>query len=685
MLTLLALFACTDPADHELANTPEDNPAVIPEVAEVVSLPQGAAIFRSACYEQDKTDVRMQKSAPTGGAIGVGRGSGASSSAAGSGSGFPMPPPSAAPPAAMPAKPSADGAAAVATASQSVGNRGGEGSKAKGEALAPAEIPGMSAALAEAEPTLIPDEELAEREYPPHQAGPDWGATLYLSNDDSMSLASAQKLLDALKRGSRFSAAEIRAHELLNYFSFATPTVKRGELFAVSGAAARTDDTTLSLALTVQGASPPRRPLDLTVVVDRSGSMSAEGRMEYLKRGLHQMEGQLRKGDRVDIVLFDHQVCTGLEDFVVGRDDEALLTRAIDGLAPRGSTNLDAGLREGYRLADARHEQGREQRVMLITDAQMNTGNVDEHLVSEVARHFEEHEIRLTGVGVGRDFRDDVLDRLTEKGKGAYVYLGSEAVVDRIFGAGFQSLTQTLAHDVHFALDLPDSLAMERFYGEEVSTVKEDVQPIHYYAGTSQVFLQDLKVNPQTIKPTDPVTMHITWTDPTTGEPGEQTVAWRLGELVEAPSANLDKARALMAWTDVLMAKATRQDPCGAPLTTFSERASKVAEDPEIAYVSGLVTGLCPRYQLAPAKPTTVPLKVKLSSDKPLSSAELRCGPQRQVQALSPSDSVARFEATPGACVLLVEGAGTWTASLSVPSVATELRCTLAGDALRCN
>ena len=76
--------------------------------------------------------------------------------------------------------------------------------------------------------------------------------------------------------------------------------------------------------------------------------------------------------------------------------------------------------------------------LMVLTDALLNTGNVDTNTVSEIGRAYNRDGIRLTGVGVGRGFNDTMLDKLTEKGKGAYVFLGSEAVVDRIFGVGFE-------------------------------------------------------------------------------------------------------------------------------------------------------------------------------------------------------------------------------------------------------
>ncbi|MBT3223986.1 MAG: VWA domain-containing protein, partial [Proteobacteria bacterium] len=307
----------------------------------------------------------------------------------------------------------------------------GEGLADLDAALAGAGIGGGDGDAGSPQPEESAEVALATHAKRPKQPEMDWGAKIYLSNDDSMSLASAQRVLYALKRNRPIDTAQIRPHELLNYFSFDTQGVEKGKLFSVQGTAEQNEDT-LSLALSVKGANLARRPLDLTLVIDRSGSMSGEGRMDYTKKGLIQLTDNLVRGDRVDLVLFDSGICTPVEGFVVGRDEPEILVDSIRKLEPLGSTDLDSGLREAYRIQASRLDAGqRNRRVVLITDAQLNTGNVNTDLVSEVGRQFDENNIRLTGVGVGSDFNDEMLDKLTEKGKGAYVYLGSEAVVER--------------------------------------------------------------------------------------------------------------------------------------------------------------------------------------------------------------------------------------------------------------
>jgi Ca-activated chloride channel family protein len=515
----------------------------------------------------------------------------------------------------------------------------------------------------------------------------DWGGQTWLSNDDSMSLASAQRVLWLAQQGRAVPTSQVRPHELLNYFTFDTEQPTGSATFEVTASAEAHGDT-LSLALAVQGATPARQPLDLTLVIDRSGSMREDGRMDYVRRGLRTMTEQLTRGDRVDVVLFDDTPCTAVENYTVGRDDPAALMDVLARMQPEGGTNLDAGLQEAYDVA--RRKTGthrRNRRVMLLTDAMLNQGRVDPSTVASIGARYEDEGIRLTGVGVGRDFNDQVLDKLTEKGKGAYVYLGSEAVVDRVFGSGFDALVQTIAHDVRFRLDLPDSLALEKFYGEEASTEKADIQPIHYYAGTSQVFLQDLKVRPSGLVLRDPVGIEVSWRDAQTGEPETRRFTATVGDMLEADPHNVRKARALMAFSDLLLAR-TMRSGCEEARATFDERRARVSDDAEIAYVAGLAEKQCATGRSAWSTPSVstglVDLKVKVDSDIPVSGIAASCPSGRVHESLSAADTVARFRVSPGTCKLTLDGVVPMTTTVTVGAADTDVRCTVRGGRLAC-
>jgi Ca-activated chloride channel family protein len=464
----------------------------------------------------------------------------------------------------------------------------------------------------------LPTEEAPAIAKDPDDGYHDWGAAIYLSNDDTMSLSSAQRVIFAIDGFLPLPAEHIRPHELLNYFSFDTSTVAEGNDFSVESSIAPDPEQEgiYTLAMAVRGrplALEERRNANLSLVIDRSGSMSAEGRMTYLKRGLEQMTSQLKTGDMVHLVLFDHELCTAVENFVVGRDRPEVLTNAVRQLEPRGSTDLHLGLTAGYQLADRTYVPTYTNRVVMITDAIANTGITDEQLIATVGKYYDERRIRLSGVGVGREFNDALLDKLTERGKGAYVFLGSEAEVDAVFGPRFISLVETTANDVHFQLHLPPSLRMNVFYGEESSVVKEDVQAIHYFANTSQLFLSDLMARGGTLREQDQVMLTVEYEDPESGDEMVEEYAFTLGEIAEA-DRNVRKGRLIMRFVDGLSWMASRPVPsawgsrgqswedgeafeaCEDGRGELAKLAKGLEEDPEVRRVTELWDKYCARY-----------------------------------------------------------------------------------------
>ena len=447
----------------------------------------------------------------------------------------------------------------------------------------------------------------------------DWGASIYLSNDDTMSLSSAQRVIYAIDKFLPLPLEHIRPHELLNYFAFSTAQVDADRNFSVKGEIApdKREEGIYSLALAVKGrpvTKSTRRNTALTLVIDRSGSMGAEGRMSYLKKGLKRMLTELKTGDMVHLVLFDHEVCVPAQNFVVNRDPISKLEKVIDALKPRGSTDLHRGLSRGYEIADKTYQSKYSNRVVMITDALANTGVTDQQMISMISKYYDKRKIRLSGVGVGRNFNDSLLDRLTERGKGAYVFLGSDAEVDAVFGSRFISLIETTALDVHFRLHLPPSLRMNVFYGEESSTVKTDVQEVHYFANTSQLFLSDLMARGGTLRPQDSAMLTIEYTDPESAQQLVEEYAFNLGEIA-TETRNVAKARVIMAWIDMLAQMAARPSPhnhrynaggwedgegwhrCAEGRKELTRLAAPVKRDREIKRVLGLWEKYCDRYE----------------------------------------------------------------------------------------
>ena len=167
--------------------------------------------------------------------------------------------------------------------------------------------------------------------------------------------------------------------------------------------------------------------LDLTLVIDRSGSMEEDGRMTLVKRSILQLLTRLRPGDRLNLVTFDNEVCVPLEDWIAGRDDPGLVQDVVAAMAPRGSTDLPLGLHTGYRVATRGSSvtgPPRPHRLLLITDALVTSGDLPPATLVEVERAWAGNQIALSTVGVGRTAQEPLLADLARRGGGAHRYLG---------------------------------------------------------------------------------------------------------------------------------------------------------------------------------------------------------------------------------------------------------------------
>ena len=167
------------------------------------------------------------------------------------------------------------------------------------------------------------------------------------------------------------------------------------------------------------------------------------------------------------------------------------------------------------------------------------------------------------------------------------------------------------------------------------------MQPIHYYAGTSQVFLQDLKVRDGRAHPSDPLRFTVRYTDARTGAQASRTFSATVGELLAGDPRNLRKAQALMRWTDLVAAAALGDRSCGA-LPAYRSAAAQVGDDAEIGYVSSLTGRMC-GVDLSQPMAAAVALKVTLDADQTIPEVGLSCPGGQWTQALSGADEVARF------------------------------------------
>lgn len=189
----------------------------------------------------------------------------------------------------------------------------------------------------------------------------------------------------------------------------------------------------------------PRAPMDIAIVIDRSGSMSgaplaaAIGCAENLVRSLH-------AEDRVAIVAFDDTVDV-LQPLGTLNQREMTLA-ALKKIAAGGSTALFDGWQEGAKQLAPFTNASRISRVILLTDGQANRGLVEPAAIALRVAELARAGVTTSTVGLGDGFNESLLTKIADAGEGQAHYGQTAEDIEDGFAEEFQVLTQACLRKV---------------------------------------------------------------------------------------------------------------------------------------------------------------------------------------------------------------------------------------------
>ncbi len=197
---------------------------------------------------------------------------------------------------------------------------------------------------------------------------------------------------------------------------------------------------------------PDRRPMNISVVLDRSGSMADEGKIEYARKALYALIDQMNSSDILSVVIYD-DVIDVLSKAQHVRN-KAALKRLIERIEPRGSTNLGGGMVEGLRQVERNLDREFISRVILLSDGLANQGITDPRELNRIARRYRSKSISLTTMGVGLDYNENLMVGLAESGGGNYYFIESSHNLASIMSKELNTLSCVVAQNASIELKL---------------------------------------------------------------------------------------------------------------------------------------------------------------------------------------------------------------------------------------
>ena len=344
--------------------------------------------------------------------------------------------------------------------------------------------------------------------------------------------------LNWARNGYEVDPDSVRAEEWINAFNYGYQQPRRDDSFAITtDVVTHPLDSRMHLARIAFQAPEvdyDATPVNVTLVLDASGSMSQGNRVDIAREAAESIRLSLRDHDRIAVVHFSQEV---LHEYTVDHrnPDDRDVTNSIRRLRPTGSTNVQAGLDEGVWLADQarRQDPNAYNYIILMSDGVANVDATDPFAILESAGDYDDsNPLRLITIGVGiENFNDFLLEQLAQHGNGWYRYLSDVEQARATF-----SRENWLALSIPFADQTraqvtwdPDVVESWRIVGYEnrVTSDQSFTQARKEFAeipaGAATTVFYELELNDPSFS--GPLTLgdvELRWVTPATGESNRQ-------------------------------------------------------------------------------------------------------------------------------------------------------------------
>ena len=401
--------------------------------------------------------------------------------------------------------------------------------------------------------------------------------------------------------GNKPDPDSVRVEEFVNYFDQEYPQPHR-DAFAIHVDGARspfTNDTWIA-RVGIQGRDVPdhrRKDATLVFVIDTSGSMSRENRLELVKRALRLLVRELRPTDEVGIVTYGDRGHAVLFPTKAKYDDYIL--KVIDKLHPGGSTNAEEGLRLGYEMADHSLDPERITRVILLSDGVANVGRTGPESILAQIRSYVNEGVTLSTVGVGMgNYNDVLMEQLANNGDGNYIYIDNLTEAWKSFVDNLTSTLQVIARDAKIQVSFnPDVVHSYRLIGYENRDVadrdfrNDSVDAGEVGAGHSVTALYELRLHERADGPVAKV--HVRYEDPDSHGIFEVDRNFNISDLnehFESASPRFQLAATVAQYAEVLRRSYWAQHTTLSDVRYHADRVGGILyDDPEVTEFARLV------------------------------------------------------------------------------------------------
>ena len=294
---------------------------------------------------------------------------------------------------------------------------------------------------------------------------------------DTAAYANVRRFLD---QGQTPPRDAVRVEEMINYFDYGyvRPT-SAARPFAVTTAVAASPwaPGRQIVHVGLQGYELPegqRRPLNLTFLVDVSGSMRTPDKLDLAKQSMNLIIDRLRPQDRVAVAYYAEGAGTTLAP--TSGNEKLKLRCAVASLRASGGTAGATGMTNAYDQAQASFGRDKVNRILMFTDGDFNVGVTDDKRLEDYVADKRKTGIYLSVYGFGRgNYQDARMQAIAQAGNGTAAYVDDLNEARRLFGPQFDKGAFPIADDVKIQVEFnPARVAEWRLIGYETRLLNEE-------------------------------------------------------------------------------------------------------------------------------------------------------------------------------------------------------------------
>lgn len=283
--------------------------------------------------------------------------------------------------------------------------------------------------------------------------------------------ASYTRARDQLNSGQIPNALDIRTEEFVNYFQYDFHEPCNNESISATyevgpspwNAGAKIIRVVLKgKDLKLQKVAP----MNLVFLIDVSGSMNSNGRLNLVKHSLKTLVKSLRKEDKISVITYASEINVPINALTGEKKD--IILKEINQLVAEGGTAGHPGLQKAYEVAHKNFVVDGVNRVILSTDGDFNIGMSSTSELKDFIVKKAKGGVFLSVYGYGMNgYRDELLETLSNSGNGNYAYIDNPKEANKVFRSQLLQNLVVVAKDVKAQMTFTQDVYSYRLIGYE--------------------------------------------------------------------------------------------------------------------------------------------------------------------------------------------------------------------------